>query len=219
MSSRRTAAIAAALAASSLIAGGIGGAATASAQTDQLSTDGSGRVIAVEPTTPVAAPQGASTAGAAQSHTARLARQFGLPVGELVLSEVRQLPGGSIAKLQQRIGGVPVFGAQIVQDLDGSGALLAAVGKTSQRSEGGFPRRQHGREGQGGQGRRGRGGQEGQHRQGPARGRCRELLVRREAWAPTAPAPPRSRPTSCRCTARTPRTSGPWWCGPRRTRC
>jgi hypothetical protein len=34
---------------------------------------------------------------------------------------------------------VPVFGAQIIQDLDSAGALLAAVGKTSQRSTGAFP--------------------------------------------------------------------------------
>jgi bacillolysin len=139
MFSTKPAVLAAALAVSALIATGLAGAATASAQTDQLSTDAAGRVIAVEPVTPVAAPHGATTAAAAEAHTARLARQFGLPVGELVLSDVRQLPGGSVARLQQKINGVPVFGAQVVQDLDGSGALLAAVGKTAQRSAGTFP--------------------------------------------------------------------------------
>ncbi|MEV6604168.1 M4 family metallopeptidase [Kutzneria sp. NPDC051319] len=139
MLSTRTAAVAAALAASSLIAGGLVGSGTAAAQTDQIGTDGAGRVIAVEPATPVAAPGGASAATAAQAHTGRLAQQFGLSVGELVLDNVQQLPGGSVARLQQKINGVPVFGAQVVQDLDGSGALLAAVGKTSQRSAGAFP--------------------------------------------------------------------------------
>ena len=139
MFSSRAAVVAAALAASSLIAGGLADATTTSAPSDQVSTDGAGRVIAVEPGTPVAAPNGASTASAAQAHTAKLAQQFGLSVGELVLSDVRQLPGGSVARLQQKINGVPVFGAQVVQDLDASGALLAAVGKTSQRSTGAFP--------------------------------------------------------------------------------
>ncbi|QUQ63899.1 M4 family metallopeptidase [Kutzneria sp. CA-103260] len=135
----RTAALAAALAASSLIAGGLADATTTSAATDQLSTDGAGRVIAVEPAAPVAAPHGASAATAAQANVTRLAKQFGLSVGELVLSDVRPVPGGSVARLQQKINGVPVFGAQVVQDLDGSGALLAAVGKTTQRSAGAFP--------------------------------------------------------------------------------
>ncbi|WP_370944297.1 M4 family metallopeptidase [Amycolatopsis sp. cg5] len=137
MSSRILAVFTAALATSSLVVGG----AAATAQTDQVSTDATGRVIAVEPATPAAAAAGATsdTSAAARSHTPKLAKQFRVTTGELALTGVTSLPGGSVARLQQKIGGVPVYGAQIVQDLDKNGALLAAVGKTTQRTTGAFP--------------------------------------------------------------------------------
>ncbi|MET7993693.1 M4 family metallopeptidase [Amycolatopsis sp. NPDC005232] len=140
MSSKRLAVLATAVAASSILVAA-GGAASASPQQTQVSTDSLGRVIAVQPAAPVAAARGlaGNAAAAAQSHTADLARQFGLAIGDLTLTSVQSLPGGSVARLQQNVGGVPVYGAQIVQDLDGSGALMAALGKTTQRTQGSFP--------------------------------------------------------------------------------
>jgi Zn-dependent metalloprotease len=141
MSSKRLAVLTTALATSSLLVAA-GGAATATTQqTDQVSTDSQGRVIAVHPAAPLAAAQAqaGNVAAAAGSHIAGLAKQFGLGVGDLKLAGVQALPGGNVARLQQTIGGVPVYGAQIVQDLDSRGALLAALGKTTQHSEGAFP--------------------------------------------------------------------------------
>ncbi|MGW4486683.1 M4 family metallopeptidase [Amycolatopsis sp. NPDC004368] len=140
MSSKRLAVLATAVTASSILVAA--GAANASPrQTDQVSTDSLGRVIAVQPAAPLAAARGlaGNAAAAARSHTADLARQFGLSVGDLALTSVQSVPGGSIARLQQKVGGVPVYGAQIVQDLDGSGALMAALGKTTRRTQGAFP--------------------------------------------------------------------------------
>ncbi|MEU4667913.1 M4 family metallopeptidase [Amycolatopsis sp. NPDC023774] len=140
MSSKRLAVLAISVTASSILVAA-GGAASASPQQTQVSTDSLGRVIAVQPAAPVAAARdlAGNAVAAAQSHTADLARQFGLAVGDLTLTSVQSVPGGSVARLQQNIRGVPVYGAQIVQDLDGSGALMAALGKTTQRTQGSFP--------------------------------------------------------------------------------
>ncbi len=108
--------------------------------TDQVSTDAAGRVIAVEPANPLAAPEGAKDpVSAAKAHAGRLSQQFNVKVGDLVVGQAQAVPGGSVVRLQQNIDGVPVFGAQVVQDLDQNGGLVTAVGKTSERRAGSFP--------------------------------------------------------------------------------
>ncbi|MFI5614826.1 M4 family metallopeptidase [Amycolatopsis sp. NPDC051903] len=141
MSSKRLAVLATAVTASSILVAAGGAANAAPQQTGQVSTDSQGRVIAVQPAAPLAAARGlaGTAAAAAQSHTAGLAEQFGVSIGDLALTSVQSIPGGSIARLQQNVAGVPVYGAQIVQDLDNSGALMAALGKTTQHTRGAFP--------------------------------------------------------------------------------
>jgi bacillolysin len=49
------------------------------------------------------------------------------------------MPFGSVVRSQQEIGGVPVFGGQLVQVRDKAGAVLATHGRTTKKTSGAFP--------------------------------------------------------------------------------
>ena len=49
------------------------------------------------------------------------------------------MPFGSVVRSQQEIGGVPVFGGQLVQLRDKAGAVLATHGRTTKKTSGAFP--------------------------------------------------------------------------------
>ncbi|MEV4316505.1 M4 family metallopeptidase [Actinocrispum sp. NPDC049592] len=49
------------------------------------------------------------------------------------------IPGGSVVRLRQAIDGVQVFGGELVQGKDGTGAVLSTLGKASTRHTGSFP--------------------------------------------------------------------------------
>lgn len=49
------------------------------------------------------------------------------------------MPFGSVLRSQQEIGGVPVFGGQLVQLRDKAGAVLATHGRTTKKTAGAFP--------------------------------------------------------------------------------
>ncbi|MBE1494520.1 Zn-dependent metalloprotease [Amycolatopsis lexingtonensis] len=49
------------------------------------------------------------------------------------------MPFGSVLRSQQEIGGVPVFGGQLVQVRDKAGAVLATHGRTTKKTAGAFP--------------------------------------------------------------------------------
>ncbi|AHI02067.1 hypothetical protein GCM10010174_89400 [Kutzneria viridogrisea] len=51
----------------------------------------------------------------------------------------RAMPFGSVVRYQQEIGGVPVYGGQLVRTLDREGKVMATLGKTTRRSTGQFP--------------------------------------------------------------------------------
>ncbi len=49
------------------------------------------------------------------------------------------MPFGSVLRSQQEIGGVPVFGGQLIQVRDKAGAVLATHGRTTKKTTGSFP--------------------------------------------------------------------------------
>lgn len=49
------------------------------------------------------------------------------------------MPFGSVQRSQQEIGGVPVFGGQLIQLRDKAGAVLATHGRTAKKTAGAFP--------------------------------------------------------------------------------
>ncbi|UOX91871.1 M4 family metallopeptidase [Amycolatopsis sp. FBCC-B4732] len=49
------------------------------------------------------------------------------------------MPFGSVLRSQQEIGGVPVFGGQLIQVRDKAGSVLATHGRTTKKTTGSFP--------------------------------------------------------------------------------
>lgn len=74
-------------------------------------------------------PEGATVRGAAARHVGRLAPAFGVPASELTVSRVSPGPaGGSVVRLHQHVGGLPVLGGEMVMSLDTDGGLLSVEG-------------------------------------------------------------------------------------------
>jgi bacillolysin len=105
----------------------------------EVLTDATGRVVSMTPQNPEPSTDGADPAKAARSHLAGVAKVFGVDPSALKLVDVAKLQSGSAVRYQQEINGVPVFGAQIVQNLAQDGSLITALGKTTRRGEGSFP--------------------------------------------------------------------------------
>lgn len=102
-------------------------------------TDATGRVVSMTPGTPEPSTAGADPKSAAQSHLASVATAFGVDPASLKLVGAMPQQSGSVVRYQQEIGGVPVFGGQIVQNLGPDGELLSALGKISSQNSGSFP--------------------------------------------------------------------------------
>jgi bacillolysin len=69
--------------------------------------------------------------GGASTHLQAYARRFGVNAKDFTVERVTELPGGSAVRFQQRAGGVPVLGAQLVAVLDKSGGLQSLHGNVS----------------------------------------------------------------------------------------
>ncbi|GAA3430508.1 M4 family metallopeptidase [Kutzneria kofuensis] len=104
-----------------------------------VQTDATGRVVGMLPRTPLPSTGGSSPLAAAQSHLADIAQVWQVDPDTLRVADVRPVPFGTVVRYQQTIGGVPVFGGQIVQALAKDGSLVSAVGKTARARSGGFP--------------------------------------------------------------------------------
>ena len=104
-----------------------------------VQTDATGRVVGMQPRTPLPSTAGSSPLDAAQSHLADIAQVWQVDPTSLRVADVRPVPFGTVVRYQQTIGGVPVFGGQIVEALAKDGSLVSAVGKTTKARSGGFP--------------------------------------------------------------------------------
>ncbi|MER7248084.1 M4 family metallopeptidase [Kribbella sp. NPDC000426] len=123
-----------------------GGGAGVVAKRDEL-----GRAHSIRPTTPLKAPAavGAKAAKAATSKPDALAvakaqvdavaPYFGARPADLVASSSALSEYGSQTRFQQTIDGVPVYGGQIVTNLDKTGALESANGEVTLATYGAFP--------------------------------------------------------------------------------
>ncbi|MFI5697670.1 M4 family metallopeptidase [Kribbella sp. NPDC051586] len=123
-----------------------GGGAGVVAKRDEL-----GRAHSIRPATPLKAPA-AVGAKAARSATSKpdalavakaqvdaVAPYFGARPADLVASSSALSEYGSQTRFQQTIDGVPVYGGQIVTNLDKSGALESANGEVTLATYGAFP--------------------------------------------------------------------------------
>jgi Zn-dependent metalloprotease len=123
-----------------------GGGAGVVAKRDEL-----GRAHSIRPTTPLKAPA-AVTAKAARSATSKpdalavakaqvdaVAPYFGARPADLVASSSALSEYGSQTRFRQTIDGVPVYGGQIVTNLDKTGALESANGEVTLATYGAFP--------------------------------------------------------------------------------
>jgi Zn-dependent metalloprotease len=113
--------------------------------------DALGRAHSIRPATPLKAPA-AVGAKAAKSATSRpdalavakaqvatIAPYFGARPADLVASSSTLSEYGSQTRFQQTIDGVPVYGGEIVTNLDKSGALESANGEVTLATYGSFP--------------------------------------------------------------------------------
>ncbi|HET6740880.1 MAG TPA: M4 family metallopeptidase [Kribbella sp.] len=123
-----------------------GGGAGVVAKRDAL-----GRAHSIRPTTPLKAPA-AVGAKAAKSATSKpdalavakaqvdsIAPYFGARAADLVASSSTLSEYGSQTRFQQTIDGVPVYGGEIVTNLDKAGALESANGEVALATYGKFP--------------------------------------------------------------------------------
>jgi Zn-dependent metalloprotease len=104
-----------------------------------VQTDATGRVVGLLPQTPLPSTAGSSPLAAAQSHLDDIGQAWQVDPTSLRVADVRPVPFGTIVRYQQTIGGVPVFGGQIVEVLGKDGSLVSAVGKTTKARSGSFP--------------------------------------------------------------------------------
>jgi bacillolysin len=104
-----------------------------------VQTDAAGRVVGMQPRTPLPSTAGSSPLAAAQSHLADIAQVWQVDPASLRVADVRPVPFGTVVRYQQSISGVPVLGGQIVEALAKDGSLVSAVGKTTRARSGGFP--------------------------------------------------------------------------------
>ena len=104
-----------------------------------VQTDATGRVVGLLPQTPLPSTAGSSPLAAAQSHLDDVGQAWQVDPTSLRIADVRPVPFGTIVRYQQTIGGVPVFGGQIVEVLGKDGSLVSAVGKTTKARSGSFP--------------------------------------------------------------------------------
>lgn len=104
-----------------------------------VQTDATGRVVGMLPRTPIPSTAGSSPQAAAQSHLEDIAQVWQVDPTTLRIAAVRPVPFGTVVRYQQTIGGVPVFGGQIVESLAKDGSLVSAVGKTTRARSGDFP--------------------------------------------------------------------------------
>ncbi|WP_434447284.1 M4 family metallopeptidase [Lentzea sp. E54] len=75
---------------------------------------------------------------AAAQHLPAVTSGFHAVPGTLHQVSVRTLDGGSAVRYRQQVDGVPVLGAEVVQLLDRSGALISAQGRSSRAVTGAF---------------------------------------------------------------------------------
>ncbi|GAB3401126.1 hypothetical protein GCM10027569_05920 [Flindersiella endophytica] len=80
---------------------------------------------------PIASPVKGSPEVAARAHMKKYASSFGVDAGSLSTISTTKVGVGSAVKLQQKVGGLPVIGGDLVVAMDGDNALEAIVGEVA----------------------------------------------------------------------------------------
>ncbi len=113
--------------------------------------DVNGRAHSVRPDAPLSAPSSvrsraasvdtdnAAARSVAKAQLKRVAPYFGARPADMTPVRTVRDDTGATVKFQQKIDGVPVFGGEIITDLDGSGALQSASGEVALSTYGSFP--------------------------------------------------------------------------------
>ncbi|WP_018350117.1 M4 family metallopeptidase [Longispora albida] len=131
----RRAKAAIALAGAALVAGSLLVTSPASAErpADLVSYDAAGRITGLSAAAGHTLRPAAKGDAAAQAtaHLKALAGRFGVNAKQFAVDKTTALPGGTVVRFQQTIGGAPVLGGQLVAVLDGAGALSSLHGNTT----------------------------------------------------------------------------------------
>ncbi|WP_412543132.1 M4 family metallopeptidase [Longispora sp. K20-0274] len=143
---RRSTMAAIALAAASVSAGAFLVSSPATAD-EGVRVDGAGRLVSLSaPVGRTLRPDsGTDATKQATAHLKALAGRFGVDARSFTVERTTAVPGGSIVRFQQTVGGAPVLGAQLIAELDTKGGLASLHGHVSATGErAANPRRQAG---------------------------------------------------------------------------